>query len=122
MMTSLPAHDIGRAREWYARVLGAEPTIEDVGGGSLIYAMGDGGFMLYESAFAGTNQATAAAIGVASLDAAIAELRSAGVTLEDVEIDEMSTADGVMTFPDGQRMAWFKDCEGNILGIGELPS
>jgi predicted enzyme related to lactoylglutathione lyase len=122
IMTSLPAHDVGRARDWYARVLGAEPTMDDVGGGSLIYARDDGGFMLYESAFAGTNKATAAAIGVPNLDAAMAELRASGVAFEDVEVGEMSTDDGVMTFPDGQRMAWFKDSEGNILGIGELPS
>ena len=106
IMTSLPAHDVGRAREWYARVLGAEPTMDDVGGGSLIYMKDGGGFMVYESTFAGTNKATAAAIGVPNLDAAIAELRSAGVTFEDVQIGEMSTDDGVMTVPDGQRMAW----------------
>ena len=122
MMTSLPAHDLERARDWYARVLGAEPTITDIGGGALIYTRDGGGFMIYESAFAGTNQATAAALGVSSLDAALANLRSAGVALEEVDMGEMSTDDGVMTFPDGQRMAWFKDSEGNILGIGELPS
>ena len=122
VMASLPAADLQRAKGWYADKLGWAPT--DMGDeGSLIYKMGDGStLMVYQSAFAGTNQATAAGLAVKDFDAAIAELRSAGVAFDDVDLGEgMATVDGVLTTPDGTRIAWFRDSESNIIGISQDP-
>jgi predicted enzyme related to lactoylglutathione lyase len=118
VMASLPASDLERAKAWYADKLGLTPTdLSDEG--SLIYQMTDGsGFMVYESAFAGTNQATAAGLAVKDFDAAIAELRTAGVTFDEVDLGEgMATEDGILTAPEGNRIAWFRDSEGNIIGV-----
>ena len=121
MMPSLPASDIGRARAWYERVLGVTPTMEDTDG-SLMYMSGDSAFMVYASQFAGTNQATAAGVVVKDFDGATAALRAAGVTFEEYDFGEdLRTVDGVMTDDAGRRMAWFKDSEGNILGLAENP-
>ncbi len=121
MMPSLPASDIGRARAWYERVLGVTPAMEDTDG-SLMYMSGDSAFMVYESQFAGTNKATAAGVVVRDFDAAAAALRAAGVAFEDYDFGEdLRTVDGVMTDDAGRRMAWFKDSEGNILGLAENP-
>lgn len=118
---SLPASDLARARAWYETTFGLTPSMEN-DGGSLFYMLGESGFMIYQSAFAGTNQATAAGIAVDDFDAAIAELRAAGVTFEDVDLgDGMATVDGVLTGPDGTSIAWCKDSEGNILGISQNP-
>ncbi len=35
---------------------------------------------------------------------------------------ELKTEDGVATTAEGLRAAWFKDSEGNILGLFEPPS
>ena len=76
--------------------------------------------MLYPSAFAGTNQATAAGFMVDDFDATVAELRSNGVVFEEYDLGEgMATIDGVITLPDGNKGAWFKDSEGNILGLAQ---
>jgi predicted enzyme related to lactoylglutathione lyase len=121
MMPSLPASDIGRAKAWYERVLGVTPEMED-DDGSLVYMAGGSAFMVYESQFAGTNQATAAGVVVQDFDAATAALRAAGVAFEEYDFgDEFRTVDGVMTDDAGRRMAWFKDSEGNILGLAENP-
>ena len=121
VFASLPASDLDRARAWYEEKLGVTPSGES-GGGSLMYVLGDSGFMIYESQFAGTNQATAAGIAVADFDAVVAELRGKGVAFLDVDMgDGMATVDGVMTGPDGNRIAWFKDSEGNILGLANDP-
>lgn len=118
---SLPVSDLDRARSWYERVLGLTPTESDAQG-TLFYMVGDSGFMLYESQFAGTNKATAAGIAVKDFDGSIAELRGKGVTFEDVDMGPgMATVDGVLTGPDGNRVAWFKDSEGNILGLAQDP-
>jgi predicted enzyme related to lactoylglutathione lyase len=121
MMPSLPASDIGRAKAWYERVLGVTPEMEDEDG-SLVYMAGGSAFMVYESQFAGTNQATAAGVVVQDFDAATAALRAAGVAFEEYDFgDEFRTVDGVMTDDAGRRMAWFRDSEGNILGLAENP-
>lgn len=118
---SLPASDLERARSWYENVLGLTPSETDAQG-TLFYMVGDSGFMVYESQFAGTNKATAAGIAVKDFDSAFAELRGKGVAFEDVDMgDGMATVDGVLTGPDGERIAWFKDSEDNIWGLAQDP-
>lgn len=114
---TLPASDLDRAKAWYASVLQLEPvdTTED---GSAWYEVDGTRFLLYQSRFAGTNQATAAAIGVDDVEATVAELRARGAVFEDYDLGEdFRTVDGILTMPDGRKMAWLKDSEGNILGI-----
>ena len=117
--TSLPASDLDRAMKWYADNLGLKPTEVDAMGGAR-YESGGARFLLYPSAFAGTNQATAASFAVEDFDAAMAQLRSAGVVFEEFDFEEMKTVDGVLTTPDGNKGAWFKDSEGNILAIATM--
>jgi len=119
---SLPASDIERARAWYSDKLGLEP-IEEGPGGELRYDAGGTQFGVYPSAFAGTNQATAAMIAVSDFDTALAEMRSRGIVFEDYDFGEdFRTVDGVLEAPDGERAAWFKDSEGNILGVLARPA
>ncbi len=116
---SLPAADIDRARAWYSEKLGLEPN-ETGPGGELRYEAGGVGFGVYPSMFAGTNQATAAFFAVSDFDTAFAELKSRGVVFEDYDFGEdFQTVDGVMESPDG-KAAWFKDSEGNILGMANM--
>ena len=64
------------------------------------------------------NQATAAGLAVKDFDAAMAELRGSGVEFQSVDLGEgMATVDGVLTTPTGTRIAWFRDSEGNIIGL-----
>ena len=115
-VATVPAKDIQRARRWYSEKLGMEPARD--GGAELGYETGKGtGFLLYESAFAGTNQATAMGWIVVDLDAEMDELRQRGVTFEEYDMPGLKTENGVVTLPDGGRGAWFKDSEGNILSI-----
>ena len=114
---TLPASDIERAKAWYAKVLQLEPA-EITEDGSARYDIGGSTFMVYSSEFAGTNQATAAAIGVEDVEATVAELRSRGAVFENYDFGEdFRTVDGILTSPSGRKMAWLKDSEGNILGI-----
>lgn len=116
-VASLPVADVEKASSWYRGHLGAEPARVDEAG-ALFTCGGGTMFFLYESQFAGTNEATALMLQVEDLDRAIADLRSKGVAFEDYDFGEIKTVDGVMTNPDGSRSAWFKDLDGNIIGIG----
>jgi catechol 2,3-dioxygenase-like lactoylglutathione lyase family enzyme len=113
---TLPAADLERAKSWYEEKLGLRPVEEDVFGG-VWYETGGTRFLLYTSAFAGTNQATAVSFSFEGFDAAMGVLRSRGVTFDEFDYGDVRTENGVMELPDGRRGAWFKDSEGNILSI-----
>lgn len=118
LQTALAASDLDRAKRWYAEKLGLEPKSEDEYG-NVRYVTGGSEFLIYQSDFAGTNQATAAGFTVGQFDQVVAELRSRGVEFEEVDFGEFGkTVDGVITSPDGKaKSAWFKDSEGNILAV-----
>jgi catechol 2,3-dioxygenase-like lactoylglutathione lyase family enzyme len=122
--TRLPATDLNRARAFYADKLGLEPTEERPGG--LMYRMGHGKFALFESAGAASGEHTQMAFEVADLDAVVGELRRRGVVFEEVDVPGLRTVDGIAevegNYPSvgiGERAAWFRDSEGNLLGIGQ---
>lgn len=114
----LPASDLGRARQFYSEKLGLTP-IEDQAAGLFFQVSPTNGFLVYEAGSPANGQHTQAGFLVSDLDAAMSELRSRGVTFEEYDIPGVHTEGGVIAFPNG-RGAFFKDSEGNILGVNEL--
>lgn len=131
----LPASDINRAAAWYRAKLGLEPVLhgnEPIEPGTtefeyeLRYDTGTARFGVYLSEHAGKNMATAARLVTADFDAAHAELIAKGVEFETYDIashfhEEGGTPywdNGALVSPDGEKSAWFKDSEGNILALG----
>jgi catechol 2,3-dioxygenase-like lactoylglutathione lyase family enzyme len=114
----LPASDLERARRWYADKLDLHPESEDMGG--LWYSTAGQRFLLTHSQFAGTAQNTAAEWTVRDLPALMADLRARGVVFEEYDLPGIRTVAGMVELEGKFRAAWFKDCEGNILGISEV--
>jgi catechol 2,3-dioxygenase-like lactoylglutathione lyase family enzyme len=117
--TTIPAKDLDRTRRFYEDVLGAQAVMEDPGG--IIYRSGDSYFSLYPTDFAGTAQHTLDAFMVRDVEATVAELRGKGVTIEDYDLPGVKTVNGIAELG-GTRGAWFKDPEGNILSVVQLPA
>jgi len=117
----LPASDLARARTWYLQHLQLSP-VEEYEGEVLIYGEGAARFVVYRSEYAGTAQNTAAVWAVADLRAVAARLRDRGVVFEEYDFGEVKTVDGVLEDPEGGLNAWFKDSEGNILGLSQRPA
>jgi catechol 2,3-dioxygenase-like lactoylglutathione lyase family enzyme len=123
--TRIPVRDLGRAREWYSDKLGLEPAEERPGG--LRYRFASGEFALFESA--GTSPGTFTQMGfeVDDLRATVAELKRRGVVFEEVDVPGLETVDGVAevegNYPSkgghGELAAWFRDLDGNMLGVGQ---
>jgi len=120
----LPAQDLDRTRLFYAEKLGLRPVEERPGG--LRYRCGSGFFVLFQSAGAPAGTHTQMAWEVADLVATMAALRSRGVVFEEYDLPGLKTSDGIATisgnYPSkgrGEKGAWFKDSEGNLLGIGQ---
>lgn len=114
----IPAKDIERAKTWYADTLGLKPNYEDPSG--VQYLTGDGTeFWVYPSQFAGTNQATSMGFLAKDLQAEMDDLKSKGVKFEEYDIPGAKTVEGIAELAPGERAAWFKDSEGNILALFE---
>jgi catechol 2,3-dioxygenase-like lactoylglutathione lyase family enzyme len=117
--TTIPAKDLERTRRFYEDVLDAQVVMEDPGG--IIYRSGDSYFSLYPTEFAGTAQHTLGAFMVRDVEATVAQLRGKGVTFEDYDLPGVKTVNGIADL-DGTKGAWFKDPEGNILSVVQLPA
>lgn len=123
--TRLPAQDLDRARAFYAEQLGLEPVDERPGG--LLYRVGGGEFALFRSTGRASGEHTQMGFEVAHIQAAVAELKARGVVFEDVDAPGLQTRDSIAdiegNYPSknasGERGAWFRDSEGNLLGIGQ---
>lgn len=61
---------------------------------------------------------TVAGFAVADVRQAALELRSAGIELETHVLSEIGSSALIET-PDGSRVGWFRDCEGNLLSVVE---
>jgi predicted enzyme related to lactoylglutathione lyase len=117
--TTLPAADMERAKKFYAEKLGLTPATEGEGG--IFYEL-EGGtrFILYPTP--NPTRAGHTQIGFATddIEAEVNELRSRGVEFEEYDFPGLKTKNGIAQT--GQaRAAWFKDSEGNMIGIVQLP-
>jgi catechol 2,3-dioxygenase-like lactoylglutathione lyase family enzyme len=113
----LAAADLDRARAWYRAKLGLTPYRE-YPGELLLYLKGNTRFSVYQTESAGTAKNTVGMWWVKDLRAEVAELRRRGVVFEEYDFGDARTVDGVLEDEDGLT-AWFKDSEGNILGLGQ---
>jgi catechol 2,3-dioxygenase-like lactoylglutathione lyase family enzyme len=121
----IPAQDLERARAFYADKLGLHPIEERPGG--LRYRCGSGHFALFQSAGAPSGAHTQMAWEVDDLQATVAELRRRGVVFEEYDLPGLRTVNGIAEvtghYPSrggvGEKAAWFRDSEGNLLGIGQ---
>jgi catechol 2,3-dioxygenase-like lactoylglutathione lyase family enzyme len=117
--TTLPAADMDRAKRWYEEKLGMSPAGETPGG--LLYLGGAGTrFILYPTPNTQRGGHTQLGFTSSDIDADVAELRSRGVVFEEYDFPGLKTDAGIATTGDA-RAAWFKDSEGNMLGIIQLP-
>ena len=117
---SIAVSDLARARNFYENVLGLASVQEMPGG--VVYTSGGSAMLVYQSEYAGTNQATSATWAVGDeFDAIVQTLRDNGVTFEQYDNLPDTTRDGDLhSFGDGSfRSVWFKDPDGNILNVGD---
>lgn len=120
----LPAQDLERARRFYSEKLGLEPSEERPGG--LLYRCGGGAFALYQTRNAPSGQHTQLAWEVADIEATVTALRARGVVFEEYDLPGIRTVNGIATiagnYPSkgvGEKGAWFRDSEGNLIGMGQ---
>ena len=117
--TTLPCSDINRAKQWYSEKLGLTP-VEEQAGGSFYEGRNGTRFLLFPSSGTASGTHTQMGFRVDDINSEIRELKSRGVQFEEYDFEGFDKATSTATF-NGITSAWFKDSEGNLVGIAQLP-
>lgn len=113
--TMIPVQDMEGARRFYEDVLGFSVVREHTSG--IMYASGNGSFGLYPTPTGQPPQHTLMVWIVDDIETVVEELMAKGVIFEQYTSPEITTdAKGIARI-EGDRAAWFKDPEGNILSL-----
>jgi catechol 2,3-dioxygenase-like lactoylglutathione lyase family enzyme len=112
---TVPVRDIKKATQFYEQSVGLT-RVGSEGDQVVLYRVGQGQLLVYQSTFAGTNQATAVTWTVPNVDEEVRALAAKGVRFEHYQ--GLGTLEGDVHVQDGRRVAWFKDPDGNIHAIG----
>jgi catechol 2,3-dioxygenase-like lactoylglutathione lyase family enzyme len=122
--TRLPAQDLDRARRFYSEKLGLDPAEERPGG--LLYRCRTGTFALFQSAGSASGTHTQMGWEVEDIETTVAALKARGVVFEEYDLAGLRTVNSIAeisgNYPSkgvGEKGAWFRDSEGNLLGIGQ---
>lgn len=116
---TLPATDIERAKAFYKDKLGLQEAAAQEPGGVTFDCGGGTKLYIYQRGPVKVEH-TLASFMVADLESEMAELRGRGVVFEEYDFPGLKTENGIADM-DGFKACWFKDSEGNILGIGQMP-
>lgn len=112
---TLPATDLARAKAFYRDRLGLEPEEETPGG--LRYACDGSTFVVYPGRNAGSGLHTQMGWTVDDIEAEVAGLKARGVEFESYpQMPDFDTGTNIFS-PGYMRAAWFRDSEGNMLGL-----
>jgi predicted enzyme related to lactoylglutathione lyase len=119
---ALPAQDLARAKSFYTEKVGLqalESRFLEAADGRTGLDVGDGmnRFFVYPAQARSSGEFTQAVIQVSDVRAAVEEMRGRGVEFEEYDTPETRTENGVARMPGGGEAAWFKDSEGNLVGI-----
>ena len=73
--------------------------------------------LIYPAEAASPGEYMQAVFQVTDVGAVVEELRGRGVRFEEYDTAETHTENGIARTPDGREGAWFKDSEGNLIGV-----
>jgi predicted enzyme related to lactoylglutathione lyase len=114
-IATVAVKNLAAAEEFYSNKVGLEKVRSDEMQ-VLIYKSGNSTMLVYQSQFAGTNQATAVTWAVDDVDGTVRALKEKGVVFERYEFPDVKHEGDVHVFG-SRRNAWFKDPDGNILSV-----
>lgn len=109
---------IEEAGAFYRDVLGL--SFKGKADGAWVFDVGGGALRVSPVPSTKPSEHTVLGFSVPEVDRAIAFLTSRGVRFERFE-GFMHEENGAVTSPDGARVAWFRDPDGNLLSVVEFP-
>jgi len=120
IVAQLGTADMRAARAFYVDRLGL-PLMMDLDEIIVCQATDRSALIVYSRPGHRAPDNTVASFLVSDLEAEVAELRGIGVSFEEYDMPGIRTLDGIASMHDGNRAAWFKDPDGNILALNTRP-
>lgn len=113
---NIAVKNLEKAKNFYEDILGLA-QVDAEGQEVIVYRSGNSTINVYQSQFAGTNQATAVTWTVGKdMENIVRALKSKGITFEHYDMPDMKREGDIHVAGD-MKVAWFKDPDGNILNI-----
>lgn len=113
----IPVLDLERAKTFYRDMLGLNELPSTMTGYAQFEAGAGTRLALYQRPPSQAEH-TLACFEVDVIEATMNEMRDKGITFEEYDMPGLKTDNGVATM-DNEKAAWFKDSEGNILGLSQ---
>ncbi len=119
---TLPSTDIERTKNFYLNKVGLKPTDMPVPEDAVLFKVPDGSSIYFYHRGPSIADHTQVSISVDNIEAAIDELTAKGVTFEHYDMPNgIKTNDKGIAEMGGAKSAWFKDPDGNILALLQMP-
>ena len=114
---NIAVKNLEKAKNFYEDILGLA-QVDAEGQEVIVYRSGNSTINVYQSQFAGTNQATAVTWTVGKdMENIVRALKSKGITFEHYDMPDMKREGDIHVVADDLKVVWFKDPDGNILNI-----
>lgn len=115
-LATLPVTDIDRAREFYEKI--GLKTVREEDMMVIMKVEGGPNILLYERDEPTKADHTVLTFEVKGLEKELKELEKLGVEFEDYDLPDLKTENHIARM-ENDLAAWFKDSEGNIIGLHE---
>jgi|SRR5579872_1513856 len=113
---TLPVTNLNRSRDFYGKKLGLQVE-DDRSPEGILYKAGDNTKLFIYQRPPSPASHTLAAFRLQNIEATIDELTKNGVVFEHYDYPDLKTDDKGIATRDQIKAAWFKDPDGNILGV-----
>ena len=115
--TTIPVSDIDRAREFYGETLGLHADMVTEGG--VMYVSGGTQFFVYPSRYKASGHTQMSWL-VPDIKSVVADLKAKGIKFEEFDLPGIKSVDGIVQSGPKVWTAWFKDPDGNLLGLTQI--
>jgi catechol 2,3-dioxygenase-like lactoylglutathione lyase family enzyme len=115
--TTIPVSDLARAQRFYSETLGLTPAMVTEGG--VMYSSGGTRFFVYPSGYRASGHTQMSWV-VGDIKAEVAALKNKGVEFVEFDVPGVKTVDGISQSGPAVWTAYFRDPDGNLLGLTQI--
>jgi catechol 2,3-dioxygenase-like lactoylglutathione lyase family enzyme len=115
--TTIPVSDLARSQRFYSETLGLTPAMVTEGG--VMYRSGGTQFFVYPSGYRASGHTQMSWV-VGDIKAEVAALKSNGIEFVEFDVPGVKTVDGISQSGPAVWTAYFRDPDGNLLGLTQI--
>ena len=115
--TTIPVSDLGRAKKFYGETLGLTVEMDTEGG--VMYSSGGTQIFVYPSRYKASGHSQMSWV-VDDIKAEVAALKAKDIQFEEYDFPGVKTVDGIAQSGPNVWTAYFRDPDGNLLGLAQI--